>query len=60
MNLHYALFQMMRHDLCMQHEKATTRSLEFIKRHRGRHQNLGAYLALIEATAHEIKQAREI
>lgn len=59
-NQHFAMFEAMRHDMCLNTERANTRRLEFLKRQRARDNELRAYLDTIDATVRELKQNRTI
>ena len=57
-NQHFAMFEAMRHDMCLNTERAHTRRLQFLKRQRVRHNELRAYLDTIADTVRELKQNR--
>lgn len=58
MTINYACFQMLRHELCMQHEARTAKTLRYRARMRERDANLRAYLDTIADTVHQLKQNR--
>jgi hypothetical protein len=60
MSLNYACFQLMRHDLCIQHEARLSKTLKYRARMRERDANLKAYLNTIADTVHQLKQTRSI
>lgn len=60
MTNNYACFQLLRHDLCLQHEARLTKTLKYQARMRKRDANLNAYLNTIADTVHQLKQSRSV
>jgi hypothetical protein len=56
--INYAIFQLVRYELHLQHEAAMTKSLEFAKRQRVRDLQLKAYLNAISETVVSLKENR--